>query len=373
MAQGFIKAEPKYLDDSLRLIEFCALGSLLSLTRETAECHLFQPTVTAKGLCYTFNGRPMTEIYRQSALVDQWTKVFEPNENVQLAHPTGYGPNNGLYFVLNMFKTDSIESTSKNSILSVSNENEWVNIFGNYFIIQPGNSYTFKVTANRMITTKRFEEMQVEDRNCFLPHETKGLDFMKSYFKGSCLYECAVKQVIENCNCTSWNFPKYNLTNPPFCEGQSFLTPTATTSCFDQVFSSLSSKKCGCPSNCVDTTFTVFDFVQTLDNPGLTCNDFKTLDKNKGVYPYNVLCDLCRKALRLHRIQFLYNYLLLRSPNPEDFPEFCNHFLMNNIALVKVEMSAPGMLLSVRDKRTNFESQLSNLGKLHPPSLYSFE
>ena len=364
MVKPFSKVEPKNLDDSLKLIEFCALGSLLGLSREPVDCQLFQPTVTAKGLCHTFNGLPMTEVYKQNELVDLWTKVFEPNESVEFKNPVGYGPNNGLYIVLNMFKTDSIEGTSKNSILSITNENEWVNVFGNYFIIQPGNSYTFKVTANRMITTKRFDDMKFEDRNCHLPHETKDSYLMKNYFKGSCLYECAVKQIIEKCNCTSWNFPKYNLSTPPFCEGPSSPSPTITSACFDQVFSSLSSKKCDCPSNCVDTAFTVFDFVQALDNPGLQCNDFQVLDKTKGVYPYNVLCGLCRKALRLHRIQFQFTYLQFRSANPDNFPEFCNQFLKNNIALIKVEMAAPGLLLSVRDTRTNFESQLSSLGKL---------
>jgi hypothetical protein len=42
---------------------------------------------------------------------------------------------------------------------------------------------------------------------------------------------------------------------------------------------------------------------------------------------------------------------------------FCNTFLTQNVALVKVEMATKSLTRSLKDKRFNFVSQLSSLGK----------
>ena len=52
---------------------------------------------------------------------------------------------------------------------------------------------------------------------------------------------------------------------------------------------------------------------------------------------------------------------------PSDFSDnvtsFCQKILSENIATVKIEMASKSIQRSVKDKRFNFSSQLSTLGK----------
>ena len=363
----FRKAIPTHLKDDPKLFEFCAFGSLFRiwdiLEHNLPQCSLFDPTITGKGFCHTFNGVPMNKVFKPSRVVEMWNDAFNPNKDHLLHYPSGSGPNHGLTVVVNMFRTPSMEGTSKNMILSISNKDEWVNVFANHFLIQPGYAYTYKVQANQIIATKRFEELSTKDRNCFLPHETENMQFMKKFSKGGCLYECAVKQIFETCNCTTWNFPKSNLSNPPFCEEKFVAIKAGVQTCIDKVYSSFSANLCGCPSQCQDTTFTVFDNKESLESPGFYCNDSEVFDHKRAVYPYNIFCNLCRKMLKFYRILFTYKFLVLHATSPRDFPLFCNDFLMNNVAIIKVEMATSSLTQSVRDKRFNFEAQLSDLGE----------
>ena len=363
---SFSMAKPKYLEDSLRFLDFCGFGSSLEITNKSlqqpAPCRLFQTTLTGRGMCHTFNGLQIKDAFRKSPVVDIWNEVFAPIPDVQLEYPTGYGQHHGLSVVLNMFRTISLEGTSKNAILSVTNEYEWVSIIENHFNIRPGNSYTFKVLPSQIIATQRLKATHFEDRNCMLPYEIENLNFMKNYTKGGCLYECAIKQIAETCNCTTWNIPKNNLSNPPFCEEKK-----VKDSCIEKVYSSFSAKKCKCPSNCADTIFSVFDYKESLENPGLNCYRDQTLDRKKDEYPFNIYCNLCRRALKFHKILFVVKYGAL---NLTDFPKFCNDFLMSNIAIIKIELANPGLTQTIRDKRFNFESQLSGLGEFYLTDLF---
>jgi len=356
------KAEPTYLEDDPKFFEFCAFGSSLWLSNVSDRCGFFYTTITGKGLCKTFNGLPMNQVYKSSPVTDRWNDVFQPKLDNHLQSPTGFGPNHGLTVVVNLFQTVSMEATSKNSILSIANGEEWVNVFANHYLIQPGYSYTFKVLANQMIVTKRFEEMPMKDRNCLLPHENINMKFMSNFTKGGCLYECAINQMVQTCNCTPWNIPKTNLSSTPFCEKKFVATAAGSVTCTDVVYSGFSANSCGCPSNCAETIFTIFDSKEQLDNPGLNCNEAQVFDRRRGVFPYLVFCNLCRKVLKFYRVWFNYKFLVSNSTNPEDFPRFCNEFLMNNVAIIKVEMATPSVTQSVRDKRFNFEAQLSDLG-----------
>jgi hypothetical protein len=146
------KVEPRYLENYPKFLSFCDIGAQ-NTANAPDNCSLFEPTITGRGLCYTFNGLPMKDIYKQTPITKMWNEVFQPKEDVQLKYSTGYGQANGFNIVLNMFKTMSMESSSKNFFLSVSNHREWVNIFAVNFVIEPGHSYTFKVIADQIITT----------------------------------------------------------------------------------------------------------------------------------------------------------------------------------------------------------------------------
>jgi hypothetical protein len=73
---------------------------------------------------------------------------------------------------------------------------------------------------------------------------------------------------------------------------------------------------------------------------------------------------LCRKIVKSYKARFLYNYIVKKNePNPDHWDTFCDTLLTQNVALVKVEMATKSLTRSLKDKRFNFVSQLSSLGK----------
>ncbi len=63
--------------------------------------------------------------------------------------------------------------------------------------------------------------------------------------------------------------------------------------------------------------------------------------------------------------RFVYDYIVKGHPNPEQPKDFCNKFMMENLALVKVEMASKSLLRSVKDQRFNFVAKVSSLGKFY--------
>ena len=115
----------------------------------------------------------------------------------------------------------------------------------------------------------------------------------------------------------------------------------------------------------------VFTFLN-LDAVQLVTTIFKNLLAKqwleyglKEEYPFNIYCNLCRRALKFHKILFVVSAVDLT-----DFRKFCNDFLMSNIAIIKIELANPGITQTIRDKRFNFESQLSGLGEFYLTDLF---
>ena len=109
---------------------------------------------------------------------------------LDLISPSGFGPSNGLNFVVNFFEPYDAQRSSKNFILSITNENNPFDIFKENYVLEPGNIYTYRVVASQIGATERFNEMDAKSRNCSLPHEKGSLvnkllqffDKLKNYF-----------------------------------------------------------------------------------------------------------------------------------------------------------------------------------------------
>ena len=61
--------------------------------------------------------------------------------------------------------------------------------------------------------------------------------------------------------------------------------------------------------------------------------------------------------------RFVYDHIVKGHPNPDQPMDFCNKFMMENLALVKVEMASKSVIRSVKDQRFNFVAKVSSLGK----------
>ena len=124
-----------------------------------------------------------------------------------------------------------------------------------------------------------------------------------------------------------------------------------------------SANECNCLSDCFGTSFSVFESRIPLEYSDFDCKSFQIV-QNKRDYPNYVFCDLCRKIVKSYKARFLYNYIVKKNePNPNRCDTFCDTLLTQNVALVKVEMATKSLTRSLKDKRFNFVSQLSSLGK----------
>ena len=155
---------------------------------------------------------------------------------------------------------------------------------------------------------------------------------------------------IAKCNCIPWNIPKQKTKNFELCDN--------TNNCFDRFLSSNSPAECNCSPDCNGTFYTVF---QTRTPMALdTCTKESTKWKP---YPHKALCSICYKLFKNFRTRFIYDFVVNKGPDPRLVDLFCDKFLVENLATVKVEMATKSITRSVRDIRFDFVGQLSSLGQ----------
>ena len=204
------------------MIPFCEKAPQLLLSNISffapLGCNYFQDFITPKGICHTFNSLSMTEIFKNSEILQSWKSTFDLKPNLDLVKPEGYGPYHGLNFVLNSFLPNTITQSSSNFILAITNKNNPFDIFKQNFIIEPGFAYTFKIIAYQIGTTNRFNALERSIRNCHLPYESNNLNLTKFYTKSACEFECAIKQAKEVYQCLPWNIPRTSTEDIPFCD-----------------------------------------------------------------------------------------------------------------------------------------------------------
>jgi hypothetical protein len=347
--------EPKYLVNQFGIIPFCEFAN--NITRlgvaksEHSECNRFQPFLTTNGLCYTLNSLTMNQIFKKSEFIESWANV---QEDVTPIKPTGSGPSNGFYFILNSFERVSSLRFSNNIIMSITNENNPFDVYKQNYLIEPGRFYMFRVLASQMVTTNKFDLLDVSLRNCSLPSENRNLKLFQKYSKSGCEYECSIEQAIQKCQCISWSIPQVFEQQLPYCS-------LYEKDCFDEALKSKAKQNCNCLEDCYGTSFSVFPSIKDLVIPPNFCSD----ENIKDEFPFPIYCSLCKNIIKTHKMRFVYDNIMKGSPNPDNLDEFCNKFVHQNVAIVKIEMATKFITRSVKDERNSFVSQLSSIGKKH--------
>jgi hypothetical protein len=299
----------------------------------------------------------MGESFKPSAIVNDWISILNLDKNSNLLNPTGFGSSNGLNFMTNHYKPFIIPGSSNNLILSITNEHNSFDVYKENFIIQPGYSYNFKIVANQISTTDRFNSLDIKDRGCVLPSDKFDLNLMNQYSQSGCEYECAIKNVSHKCKCSPWNIPKQAEDNLQFCYNENDFE------CFDVELEKFSPAQCICPADCAKTSFSIFDSKTPLERPGKDCS-FSCNTITRQDYPFKLFCKLCKKMIHQYQIRFVYDYIVRNESDPKNLVSFCNKFLTENVALVKVEMATKSLTRAVKDQRFNFVSKVSSLGEL---------
>jgi hypothetical protein len=351
--------QPLYLPDQVEMIYFCDFASNQSGAFNTSEnnCNLFKPFITPKGFCYTFNSLSMTEIFQLTPNLQHWDSVLSFSNKSTLMKPTGYGPTNSFNFVLNSFEYFGADPSRNNFVISITNENNPFDIVNSNYFIEPGYVYTFRVLASQMIISSDLMETGPNYRKCLLPHEIGNLNLTKMYSKSSCEYECLIQKAVKGCNCIPWYIPEFPVKNLPYCnlKNEEY---KYYDDCIEETQKTFQAHECNCSADCNETSFSIIKANKLIENPPNFCSD----EKIKNEFPNSVFCSLCEKIIKAQRIRFVYEHVVNGGPNPDDLDDFCDKFVTENVALVKVEMAAKTLTRSLKDKRFNFVEQLSSLG-----------
>ena len=314
-----LKLKPMFPTTRVEMIYFCDFGMEQGDINNTSEnnCSLFQPFLTPKGFCFTFNSLSMKEIFQSTDNLNHWDSVLGFKNKSILVQPAGPSPSNGFKFILNSFERFGLEPSRKNFILSIINEYNPFDIINRNYLIEPGYSYTFRVLANQVISSSNLNKMEPNNRKCLLANESELLNLTKMYSKSSCEYECLIKHALMECHCIPWNMPELHLENLTYCNYQQ-------TDCFATIKNTFLAANCNCPSDCEETSFSIIQSKQIIELE----HDFCTNQWFNINFPNSIFCKLCQAIIKEQRIRFVHEHIVNDGPDPNDLgqvlPEICN-------------------------------------------------
>jgi hypothetical protein len=179
------------------------------------------------------------ELFKASTVASQWVSNKNLQQSSNILRPTGYGKLHGLNFLLNSFEIYSKDRSSNNFLLSITNEHNGYDIFKQNYVLKPGYAYTYKVIANQILTTDRFDSLDQTTRDCSLPGENEKMNLTKLYSKSNCEYECTIRNARTKTNCAPWNIPR-------FFENYSQICPFHRLSSFSEEMETFSANECNC-------------------------------------------------------------------------------------------------------------------------------
>ena len=124
----------------------------------------------------------------------------------------------------------------------------------------PGYHTTIYVIPKILESSSDFNSLDLMQRRCKLPHETKGLRLFQQYTRKGCEIECAAKKATQFCKCLPWHYPN-NFTSLPMCDMFGGF-------CFNEIISNeVFYKKCKseCLEDCQEISLSVWQKTVPFD------------------------------------------------------------------------------------------------------------
>ena len=233
--------------------------------------------------------------------------------------------------------------------IGISTKKSLVDQQRNSISIKPGHSVLVNVLPRLFTTTTDFNDLELHQRKCKLPHETKGFKFLKEYSMSGCEFECAIQRAISLCKCLPWYYPN-DFTEYPICE-------LFGGYCFDMIMSDNTYyKQCigQCMRDCEETAFMVV--------PSSFPLDLDYLCHSKGF-----LVQHFEKNFNRHFAFKRYQILVEGGSISDMVTSFtngslCRDYARNYVSFVRVESPISKILLTKKDRRIYFYDQLGTFG-----------
>ncbi len=218
-------------------------------------CTLFRPSLTDKGICYTFNGIDSREMMVNNKYMDAFSEVFGLPSR---AYPkdkfvgSGLGIRNGLRLVLDAHTLSGrykvVPKFDRTFQMSLQHPNDFPLPLLEGIQIKAGYKTSLVVSPQLIRSDEAIMDVPVEKRGCKFFSEGHDLELFKDYGFRSCRFECMYHGAKEACGCIPWSYPQFG-NGSETCDGEGNI-------CFaTQMTASTTLQDCHCPSNCMSTMY----------------------------------------------------------------------------------------------------------------------
>ena len=303
-----------------------------------SSCQHVHPVVTGNGLCYSYNGLQMHELYKASSYSQMWNSTFGGRKTT-----VPVDPSRTLYIVVQSYKPSSLK-VSQNFMLSFTSQFSPFDVVNNSFEIMAGFQHDFRIIPSVLSTSSRFDELPLTDRKCRLKIETHDMELLKSYSKSGCEFECAIKKSADTCRCLPWSIPRI--------ANHSKTCDMLGNRCFKNSFNSPSTyENCSFLNDCQNVMYTFSESSRPIVEWLKLCSN--TVIGRFQSFRADYSLDLTYKRYILN----------IGPPDPDSLDDICEYVVKNFVSVIRVEIGTKSVIKSVRDVKTTFETQLSAIGK----------
>ncbi|XP_060664799.1 pickpocket protein 28 [Drosophila nasuta] len=190
------------------------------------ECDkYFHKTLTEEGICYTFNGLPPTEIYRENtyqyhrSAAENFTQSswsletgYDASSDVETfpARVLSAGARSGIFMALQSFKQE-VDYACRGPVqgfkVLLHAPDDVPQVSKQFVRIPMGREVLIAVKPNMITTSTGIAEYHPQRRQCFLSHE-RLLRFFKIYSESNCQLECLANFTLSKCGCVKFSMPR---------------------------------------------------------------------------------------------------------------------------------------------------------------------
>lgn len=362
--------------EELRGMKNLAMVPLCKLFKGSEEndeiCKRFEPMLTSRGICYSFNSLAVAELFQESKYIDVFNGIFRPLPTSNIVNNTGSGELFGFSMVLNghfynnpSSVEDSFQTNPDSSFRSYPPPKFFIGISNLYDVpaletfvrVDTGKMLTLSVTPSQIIADEQLRDFNPERRGCRYVDETEGITLFNFYTRSLCRYECVLKQSIRNCGCTPWNYMQYNKNET------STICDQYGNYCFKRNLEDPElPEACHCPDDCEAVAFTVTESIDDIDDAYCYSSPRPKLGYSTKRSYWNAFKSLVNPDIFMSHVGDINMNYEYKDDEFQDLDSVCVDQVTQDLTMVSVVLSSPTMTRNVRQPVVSFEVQIGNIG-----------
>ncbi len=238
----------------------------------STKCELFSTVLTSSGVGYTFNNVPYWELFKNTtSSLDFYKEIYEkPLVDFEKSLPRQIditGKEYSLDFIIrhDSYNYDPVAllgayKPHEEVLFSLHDPANVPDLNSEGIVIEPQMLYEIMVYPTVTVTDESALALDPEKRNCHTREENDKLRLFNIYSQSACMFECKLKLAIMECNCSAWDYPRFD-PEANLCLG------SEANLCFHNVLEAETlNNECGCLNDCEYVNYEVDIHVTTLQH-----------------------------------------------------------------------------------------------------------